>query len=497
VLPKVRKPGSDGLVVSALQFKRLARESGAELGMVFICSVDDKPADKSPDDPRIRKLLSEYSDVFPDELPGELPPKRDIDHKIEIIPGSVPPVRAPYRMSLPELDELKKQLKEMIDKGQIRISKSPYRSPVLFVKKKDGTMRMCVDYRALNKMTVKNKYPLPRIDELLDRLLGAQHFSKIDLRSGYHQVRIAEEDIHKTAFSTRYGHFEFLVLPFGLTNAPATFMNLMQNVFSEYLDDFVIVFLDDILVYSKNVAEHLKHLKTVLQTLREHKLYAKLSKCEFFKSEISFLGHIVTKDGLKMEPSKVKDVMDWPQPKNVHDIRSFLGLAGYYRRFVKDFSKIAGPLSNLLKNDTVFKWTETQEQAFQHLKEAVCTAPILILPDPHKPYTVVTDASGYAVGAALCQDHGNGLQPCAYLSRKMNSHEMNYPVHEQELLAIIHALREWRHYILGNQFTIVTDHRSLQYIQTQPNLSARQVRWSEFLQQFVLLLPTDQVKRIR
>jgi hypothetical protein len=355
---------------------------------------------------------------------------------------------------------------------------------VLFVKKKDGTMRLCVDYRALNKMTIKNKYPLPRIDELMDRLLGATHFTKIDLRSGYHQVRIAPEDIPKTAFSTRYGHYEFLVLPFGLTNAPATFMNLMQNVFLSYLDDFVIVFLDDILIYSKSEEEHLKHLRLVLQSLRDNRLYAKESKCDFFKQQIGFLGHIISKDGIMMEPGKVKAVMEWPTLKTVFDVRSFLGLAGYYRRFVKDFSKIAAPLTDLLHKNTEFKWTEKQEAAFTQLKKTVCEAPVLIVPDPNKPYMVVTDASGFAIGAALCQDHGNGLQPCAYISRKMNNHEVNYPVHEQELLAIIHALREWRHYLHGNQFTVVTDHRSLQYLQTQPNLSARQVRWSEFLQQF-------------
>src|ERR1700738_28715 len=387
-------------------------------------------------------------------------------------------------MSQPEMDELKKQLTDSLAKGYIQESKSPYGAPVLFVKKKDGSMRMCVYYRALNKITIKNKYPLPRIDELLDRLLGAKYFSKIDLRSGYHQVRIAEDDVPKTAFRTRYGHYEFLVMPFGLTNAPATFMHLMQQTFRMYLDDFVIAFLDDVLVYSRSKDEHDKHLRIVLETLRENKLYAKISKCEFYSKEISFLGHVINEYGIKMEPSKVDAVSKWPQPKNVHDIRSFLGLAGYYRKFVKDFSKIASPLTELLHKSKKFQWTDEQEQAFHTLKVAVSTAPVLIVPDPKLAYTVLTDASGYAIGAALCQDHGNGLQPCAYLSRKMNEHEKNYPVHEQELLAIVHALREWRHYLLGNRFTVITDHRSLQYLATQDKLSERQTRWSEFLQQF-------------
>src|SRR5258708_17415837 len=273
-------------------------------------------------------------------------------------------------------------------------------------------------------------------------------------------------------------------MPFGLTNAPATFMHLMQQTFRKFLDDFVIVFIDDILVYSKTKEDHYNHLRLVLQVLRDNQLYAKLSKCEFFQGEIGFLGHVINQYGNKMESCKVNAVTSWPIPKNIYELRSFLGLAGYYRRFVKDFSMIASPLTSLLHKDTKYEWTAQQDDAFNELKQAVSTAPILIIPDPHLPYTVVADASGYAIGAALCQDHGNGLQPCAFLSRKMNDHERNYAVHEQELLAIVHALREWRHYLLGNRIIIITDHRSLQYLSTQFKLSARQTRWSEFLQQF-------------
>ena len=222
----------------------------------------------------------------------------------------------------------------------------------------------------------------------------------------------------------------------------------------------------------------------MLQVLQEKQLYAKLSKCDFFKHEIGCLGHVINEHGIKMESSKVNAVTNWPIPTNVHELRSFLGLAGYYRRFVKDFSRIASPLTALLHKNQKYEWGADQDNAFTALKQAVSSAPILIIPDPQLPYTVVTDASGYAIGAALCQDHGNGLQPCAFLSRKMNDAERNYPVHEQELLAIVHALREWRHYLLGNRITIITDHRSLQYLATQDKLSARQTRWSEFLQQF-------------
>ena len=430
------------------------------------------------------RLVEEYRDVFPDELPRGLPPTRAVDHRIELTDATPPIHRGLYRMSPAELDELNKQINELLSAGFIQPSTSPFGAPVLFVKKKDGSMRMCVDYRALNKQTIKNRYPLPRIDELFDRLRGAKWFSKIDLRSGYNQVRIAAEDVHKTAFRTRYGHFEYLVMPFGLTNAPATFMHLMQSIFADVLDSIVIIFLDDILIFSKTLEDHRHHVAEVLQRLRKHKLYGKLSKCEFMRRSISFLGHVISADGLSMEPEKVKAITEWPVPKNATEVRSFLGLAGYYRRFVKDFSRIAAPLSELQEKEAVFAWTPARQAAFDQLKAAVTSAPTLILPDESLPYVVTTDASGFAIGAALCQDQGNGLQPIAFLSKKMLPAERNYPVHEQELLAVIVALREWRPYLHGRPFRVVTDHHSLRYLQTQPHLSARQARWMEFLQQF-------------
>lgn len=435
--------------------------------------------------PIVEKLLTEYSDVFPADLPTGLPPKRVIDHKIEIIPGSSPPCGSVYRMSPSELDELKKQLMELIAHGFIRLSKSSYGAPVLFVKKKDGSMRMCIDYRALNKITVKNKYPLPRVDELFDRVRGARYFSKIDLRSGYHQVRIAEEDIEKTAFRTRYGHYEFTVLPFGLTNAPATFMHMMQLIFRDHLDDFVIVFLDDILIYSKSYDEHINHVRKVLTLLRENKLYAKASKCEFFKTRISFLGHVVSADGISMEESKVKAVTEWPTPTDVQQLRAFLGLAGYYRKFVRSFSSIALPLTELLKKDKGFVWSDECEKSFQRLKTAVTSAPVLILPDPDLDYVLDTDSSGYGIGAALMQDQGRGLQPIAFMSKKLLDAEKNYTIREQEMLAIVCACKEWRHYLHGSKFKVVTDHDTLKYIDSQKKqLSARQHRWAEFMAEF-------------
>ena len=278
-------------------------------------------------------VVEEFIDVFPEDLPG-LPPAREIDFTIDLPPCTTPISQAPYRMAPAELHELKIQLQELVDKGFIRPSISPWGAPVLFVKKKDGSLRLCIDYRKLNQVTVRNKYPLPRIDDLFDQLRGAKVFSKIDLRSGYHQLRIRESDVQKTAFRSRYGHYEFLVMPFGLTNAPAAFMDLMNRVFRPYLDQFVIVFIDDILVYSRSMKQHARHLRIVLKTLRDAQLYAKFSKCEFWLDKVGFLGHIVSAEGISVDPQKVEAVMNWGRPTNVTEIRSFLGLAGYYRHFI-------------------------------------------------------------------------------------------------------------------------------------------------------------------
>lgn len=429
---------------------------------------------------RIKRIIEEYSDVFPDELPKQLPPKRTYDHRIDLYPDATPVYKPTYRMSPAELEELKKQLDELLEHGLIQPSKSPYGAPVLFVKKKDGTRRMCVDYRQLNEQTIKNVYALPRCDELFDQLIGAKIFTSLDLRSGYHQIRISPEHIERTAFNTRYGHYEFLVLPFGLTNAPATFMAMMNDLLRPYLDKFVIVYLDDILIYSKNEDEHEQHIRMVLDILRKNKLYAKLSKCEIFKDEVTFLGHRFSANGKEMDPTKVKAIQEWPTPKNVSELRSFLGLCGYYRTFVYRFSSIVAPLTELLKKEMKYEWTDEQHKAFETIKHSITNAPVLALPDPTLPYSVITDASGFAVGATLEQQG----RPIAFISKKMNDAEKRYPVHEQELLAIVRAVNEWRHYLLGTRFTIYTDHDSLKHLQTQPNMSNRQARWMERLSEF-------------
>ncbi|WVZ71026.1 hypothetical protein U9M48_019653 [Paspalum notatum var. saurae] len=333
-------------------------------------------------------VVCDFPDVFPEELPG-LPPDRNVEFSIELVPGTAPVSRRPYRMAPDELKELKTQLQEQLDKGFIRPSSSPWGCPALFVEKKDqGGKRLCVDYRPLNAVTVKNKYPLPHIDILFDQLAGAKVFSKIDLRSGYYQIKIREEDIPKTAFSTRYGLYEYLVMSFGLTNAPAFFMYMMNSVFMNELDKFVVVFIDDILIYSKDEKEHEEHLRIVLTRLREHKLYAKFSKCAFWLKEVGFLGHILSEKGVAVDPSKVECVLNWKQPETVTEIRSFLGLAGYYRRFIKDFSKTAKPMTSLTKKNAKYQWSSNCEEAFQTLKKMLTSAPVLAQPDITKPFDV-------------------------------------------------------------------------------------------------------------
>jgi hypothetical protein len=373
-----------------------------------------------------------------------------------------------------ELAELKKQLEELLKKGFIRPSKSEWGCPALFVKKnKEGTLRMCVDYRPLNAVTIKNKYPLPHINVLFDQLVKARVFFKIDLRSGYHQIKIRPQDIPKTAFSTKYGLYEYLVMSFGLTNAPAYFMYLMNTVFIPELDKFVVVFIDDILVYSENEEDHEEHLKIILTRLRDHKLYAKFSKCEFWLKKVPFLGHIVSENRVSVDSSKVQEVMDWKTPTIVSEVRSFLGLACYYRRFIPDFSKIAQPMTSLLQKDHKFVWTEECETAFHTLRKLLTTAPVLAQSDIEKPFDVFCDASKIGLDCVLMQEG----RVIAYASRQLRKHEINNPTHDLELAVVVHALN--LETLLGNVCNIFTDHKSLKYIFTQPELNMRQRRWLE------------------
>ncbi|GJS02344.1 putative reverse transcriptase domain-containing protein [Tanacetum coccineum] len=366
-------------------------------------------------------IVQDFPEVFPEDLPG-LPLTRQVEFQIDLVPGAAPVARAPYRLAPSEMKELSEQLKELSDKGFIRPSSSPWGAPVLFVKKKDGSFRMCIDYRELNKLTVKNRYPLPRIDDLFDQLQGSSVYSKIDLRSGYHQLRVREEDISKTAFRTRYGHYEFQVMPFGLTNAPAVFMDLMNRVCKPYLDKFMIVFIDDILIYSKNKQEHKEHLKLILELLKKEELYAKFSKCEFWIPKVQFLGHVIDSEGIHVDPAKIESIKDWTSPKSPTEIRQFLGLAGYYRRFIEGFSKIAKPMTKLTQKKVKFEWGDKQEAAFQLLKQKLCSAPILALPEGSEDFIAYCDASKKGLGAVLMQRE----KVISYASRQLKIHEKNY-----------------------------------------------------------------------
>jgi hypothetical protein len=429
--------------------------------------------------PEVQQVLDELADVFQPVPPG-LPPDRGVGHTIPLVSGSNPTHRRMQRFSPAELAEIKKQITELLEKGWIQPSSSPYSANVLFVGKKDGTLRMVYDYRALNAITVRNRYPLPRIEDMFDQLQGARYLSSLDLQTGYQQIRITPEDIPKTAFTTPLGHFEFKVLTFGLTNAPATFQACMNKLFAPYLGKFVLLYIDDIVVYSNTLSEHVQHLRAVLTVLRQNKLYAKMSKCTFAQSEIEYLGHIIGNGCLRVDPRKVKVVLDWLQPKDVSELRSFLGLANYFRRFIQGYSSLVSPLNDLLQQGVSFTWDSRQQFAFDAVKQALTSAPVLRLPDPSKPYEVITDASINGTGAVLMQDG----HPIAYLSKKFSSAERNYATGEQELLACFLALKDWRCYLEGAEFTLVTDHCPLTTLKSQTTLSRKQARWLEYFSRF-------------
>ena len=450
----------------------------------------EKEVKRSTQEQRVYdRLVQQFADVFPKELPDGLPPRRPgLEHRIKLKPHNKTPYRRPYTSGPEELELLKSTLGDLMKKGFIQRSQSRFGAPVLFTPKKDGTMRMVIDYREINKITIKNGYPLPATEELFPIVHGARYFSKIDLHSGYYQIRIAEEDQEKTAFVTRYGSYEFLVLPMGLCNSPGTFMELMNFVFEAQLDRFVIVFLDDVLVFSKSLGEHERHMREVLSILRKERLYAKMSKCDLVRREVDFLGHRIGEEGLTQEAAKTEAVVNWPTPKTKKEVQQFLGLAGYYRKFVQGYSKIAAPLIKLTGGTVHFQWGREQEVSFCQLKKALTQAPVLALPDPSKPWVIHTDASVEALGAVLQQDQGRGLQPVGYMSLTLKDAETRYPTHEQEMLAIVTACDYWRHLLSGREVTVKSDHHSLQKFFEQRKLSKRQVRWMEELAEFDLTI---------
>ncbi|GBG59795.1 hypothetical protein CBR_g54898 [Chara braunii] len=450
-----------------------------EEGMYLVYVSEKGEAVKTP--PQIEHVVAKFPDLFK-EPTGVV--DREIVHAIEMIQGSKTPKGRIYRMAPAELHELRRQLKELTKKGWIRSSTSPFGSPVLFVPKKGGTLRMCIDYRGLNAITMKNAEPLPRIDDLLDRVQGCKYYSKIDLKSDYHQIAIRPEDRHKTAFQTRYGLYEFVVMPFGLCNAPGTFQHAMNRIFHDYLDKFVVVYLYDILIFSKSVEEHAQHVETVLSLLRQHKYKVNLEKCEFGRTRILYLGHEVSAEGIRPEDAKVASIGDWPRPPTVTEVKSFLGMCNYYRNFVKNYSTVASPLTDLTRLDTPWDWSDECAAAFKRLKHALMNHEVLMVPDPQKPFIVTTDASQYGIGAVLAQQDGKKLRPIEYMSKKMPSKKLAKSTYERELYALYKALVHWRHFLLGRFFYLRTDHQTLKWIKTQPTLSDALKRSIEVINQY-------------
>lgn len=432
--------------------------------------VGREPTKLAKEQVQLQSLLQEYEDIF--KPPVGLPPNRSIEHSIELKEGSQPFSIRPYRNSFDQKNEIERLVTEMLETGIIRPSTSPFASPILLVKKKDGTWRFCIDYRRLNSLTIKNKFPIPLIEELLDELGGAEFFTKLDLRAGYHQVRMKEKDIEKTAFRTHSGHYEFIVMPFGLTNAPATFQNLMNKVFEPFLRKFTLVFFDDILVYSKAAQDHLQHLELVFEVMRQHKLFAKQSKCDFMKDQVAYLGHVISKAGVAVDGSKVADMLAWPLPQNIKALRGFLGLSGYYRKFVKGYGTIAKPLTMLLQKDH-FHWSDEATVAFNNLKTALTNTPILKLPDYTKVFTVETDASNSGIGAVLTQEG----HPLAYFSKSLGIRGQAMSTYEKELMAVVAAVKKWTPYLMDKRFYIKTDHYALKFLSDQKVNNLIQQKW--------------------
>ena len=441
-----------------------------------------------------------FADVFNEAAGDILPPHRnDLDHAIDLVPGKNPPFGPLYNLSEYELSVLKDYIDKNLKTGYISRSKSPAGAPILFVKKRDGSLRLCVDYRGLNAVSIKNKYPIPLISEILDRLQKARIFTKLDLRGAYNLIRIKEGDEWKTAFRTRYGSYEYRVMPFGLANAPATFQSYINRALQQFLDMFAIVYLDDILIYSEQLSQHSYHVQQVLQALRDNGLFVKLDKCAFSQSSVEYLGFIISPQNVSMDLNRVSTIQDWPTPMRLKEVQAFLGFCNFYRRFIRGYSDLARALTELTKKDTQFQWGELEEKSFNDLKLAFTKAPLLAQFDPTKPIWIETDASNYAVSGIISQKGAKDehKHPIAFHSRKLNSAERNYGTPDHELLAIVTCFRVWRQYLEGSQHVVrvLTDHNNLRYFLETKQLTRRQAHWGEFLSGFNFIIEYRPGKR--
>jgi hypothetical protein len=472
----------------------------------FATAIYPQPSDKNgpvsffhaviDDGETVPEVYRDFEDVFDAGQAGKLAQNSHLDHAIDLQNGTQPPHQPIYPLSPNELGVLRSYINEMLAKEWIRPSQSPAGAPIIFVKKKDGSLRLCVDYRGLNKITIKNRYPLPLVSETMNRLSGAKIFTQLDLRDAYHRIRIREGDEWKTAFRTRYGHFEYTVMPFGLANAPATFQAYINRALCDLLDQFCVVYLDDILIFSRNEEEHIEHVREVFRRLRTYQLYVKRSKCRFHTDSVTFLGFVITTEDIQMEEERVKAIDEWPIPECAFDVQQFIGYAGFYRHFIKGFSTICAPISATTHGRTAksankrkdgFQWTPEAQTAFDQLKGAFRDPPVLRHFDPELALLVECDASGFGLGGILSQLHQDGgWHPIAYWSRKMNGAETRYETHDSELLAIVECFKQWRHYLEGSKYPVrvLTDHANLRYFMTTKTLNGRQARWSEYLAAF-------------
>src|SRR5258705_3074354 len=491
----IATPKVDISLVDAVAYLRTCELSGTQQFTLDIKDFSVRASSTSESTPvdlsSIPEAYHAFADRFDKAKAETLAPHRPYDLKINLDENSTPPLVHMYSLSQTELVALREFIDEHLATGFIRPSRSPYGAPVLIAKKKDGGLRLCVDFRGLNKITKKDRYPLPLITDLLDSSGKARIYTKIDLQHAYHLVHIAEGDEWKTAFRTRYGSFEWQVMPFGLTNSPAAFQRFMNDIFADMLDVCVIVYLDDILIYSDNIEQHREHVREVLRRLCHNGLFAGINKCTFHADSVEYLGYILSPTGLSMDPAKVQTIQDWPEPRKVKDIQSFLGFANFYRRFIHEYSDIVIPLTRLTRKDLTWNFSAACRDAFNQLKTAFLSAPVLTHWIPDTPMTVETDASDYAIAAILSITLPDGeIHPVAFHSRTLTAPELNYDTHDKELLAIFEAFQKWRHYLEGSgtPVDVVTDHKNLEYFATTKLLTRRQARWSEFLSQFNMII---------
>ena len=478
-------------LLSASAFLELQEKEDLQIFSVTLQELEEvvNGQSKAPVDPvtAVPAHFHDFLHLFREAEARKLPPHRPYDHKIPLKPGTEPPFGPLYGMSHWELQSLKDYIEDNLEKGFIRHSSSPAGAPVLFVKKSDGSLRLCVDYRGLNEITIKNRYPLPLIQETLARLQKAKWYTKLDMRGAYNLLRIAEGEEWKTAFRTRYGHFEYTVMPFGLTNAPASFQHFVNDVLRKFLDRTGTAFLDDVLIYSDTLEENIQHTREILESLSKAGIHLKPEKCRFHVQEVDYLGLVITPGGIKMQPSKVSTIQKWESPKSVKQVQEFLGFANFYRRFILNYSGVVAPLTRLTRKDVPFVWDREEEEAFQNLKNAFTSAPILRHFDWEKPIVVETDASDFVSAGVLSQpDEKDVLHPVAFFSKKHSPAECNYEIYDKELLAIVRCFEEWRPHLVGSPHPIqvLTDHKNLEYFKTKRTLNQRQIRWSAFMSEF-------------